>query len=51
MKNIFARIRAALDRFVRAHIVDDEENLWPNRTPEERAEEERNLKFRDAASR
>lgn len=30
MKNLIARIRAALDKFVRKHIVDDAHNLWPD---------------------
>jgi hypothetical protein len=30
VNNIIARIRAALDRFVRNHIVDDASNLWPD---------------------
>jgi hypothetical protein len=30
IKTIATRIRTALDRFIRAHIVDDESNLWPD---------------------
>ena len=30
IKTVFARIRSSFDRFVRAHIIDDERNIWPD---------------------
>ena len=36
IKNIFSSLRAAFDSFVKKHIVDDEENLWPDLVAAER---------------
>ncbi|HTM67923.1 MAG TPA: hypothetical protein VL426_01350 [Candidatus Binatia bacterium] len=40
LKTLILRIRASLDRFVRNHIVDDEENIWPGLTALEYHEQE-----------
>jgi hypothetical protein len=41
---------ASAKNFVRKHIVDSEEALWPNLTPMERAEDERKIKEADVRS-
>ncbi len=47
MTKLISALRAALKNFVRKHVVDSEENLWPNHTPLERHEEERRIKALD----
>jgi hypothetical protein len=47
---LLTTILASAKNLVRKHIVDAEENLWPNRTPMERAEEERKIKDADVRS-
>ena len=43
MNKLISAVRAALKSFVKKHIVDSEENLWPNRSALERLEDDRRV--------
>ena len=51
MRKIIGRIRLVTKAFVRNHIIDHEENIWPNMSAMELHEAERRTLQADVAQR